>query len=518
MNGFVIGLDIGTTTVKAIAITVGGPTDGRVAGAADEAVPMNTAADGAATQSAEHVADAVVRVVRRAVDALGGGAVIHAVGVSAAMHTMLPVDRAGRPLCEATTWGDTRARSAEQAVRESVDPRALYEETGCPVRWLYWPARLRWWAEHRPGFYADAARWVSIKEFAVHRLTGRWAVDVGVASATGLLDVRRGEWSASALAAARMGDAEKLSALVEGDEVIGGVGTGAASATGLREGTPIVAGSSDGALANIGAVGIGVGETVITIGTSGAVRVMSAEPAFDGAARTWCYLVRGGRAKPQALSGSGARSEMNTMRPWLVGGAVNNGGVATAWVFERFYAGEGSGAWALMLDEASRVPIGAEGVTCRPHFTGERSPWWNPAMTGAFRGLTLRHGRAHMARAVLEGVAMSIAEVWDCMGGAARLGQHARLTGGVTRSPLWCGIVADVLGVTLEASDSGDASARGAAMLAAVGVGCASVDAVNAWVKGDALERARYQADARRCEQYRAVRERWRAADAVVKG
>ena len=195
---------------------------------------------------------------------------------------------------------------------------------------------------------------------------------------------------------------------------------------------------------------------------------------------------------------------------------MNNGGVAAAWVCERFYAGEGAGAWERMMEEAAGVAIGAEGVICRPHLTGERSPWWNPAMTGVFCGLSMRHGRAELARATLEGVAFGIAEVWDSLGGAERLGARARLTGGVTRSPVWCGILAEVLGVSLEASDSGDASARGAAMLAAVGVGDFTADQVNEWTRAEAGEVVRYSPEAARVGRYAEVRQRWRAAEGLT--
>lgn len=465
---------------------------------------MTVAADGAATQHPSAAAEAAWCVLSDVVRQVTSANVM-AIGVSAAMHTMVPIDENGSPLCDATTWGDTRAREFEDAIRANVDIAALYRETGSPVRWLYWPARLRWWAARRPEIFAAAQKWVSIKEYVLHRLTGRWALDVGIASSTGLLDVKKGEWSARALNAAGLADATRLSALVDGDDVLGGLTANAAREIGLREGTPIIAGSSDGALANVGAAGLDSGATVITIGTSGAVRVMTDHPRLDEHEQTWCYAVDRLRAGHQ----SGAR-------PWLVGGAVNNGGLVPAWICDRFFAGEGKHAWDVMLVEASRVDVGSAGLICRPHLTGERSPWWDPNMTGAFGGLKLSHGRAELARAALEGVAFGIAEIWDSLGSRAALGDTARLTGGVTRSPAWCALLADVLGVTLEANEGGDASARGAAMLAAMGVGALNREQVNRWVFHDgSIDRFSPQPD--RFMAYQQVRETWRRAEPLTR-
>jgi gluconokinase len=370
------------------------------------------------------------------------------------MHSVLPVDAAGVPLAHALTWADQRAAPQAEALRQQLDPaarHALYARTGCRLNALYHPAKLRWWRQAAPAVFAQAARFVALKDWVFWRLTGRWLTDLGLASTTGLLDLQRLDWDPVALSLAGL-DAACLPRLAAPDAVGGALQPAAAAATGLPAGLPVVPGSSDGGTANLGAGAVSPGQSVVTVGTSGAVRRLAAAPWLDPAERTWCYSLAAGR--------------------WFAGGAINNGGLALQWVRERFYPDlPGPAGYERLLHDAAAVAPGAEGVRLLPYFAGERSPHWNPSARAALTGLGLEHTRAHVARAALEGVAFCLADVWAVLEPLPQSEPVARLTGNIARVPVWAQIVADVLGLRLEADEAADASAIGAALLGHLALG-----------------------------------------------
>ncbi len=266
-----------------------------------------------------------------------------------------------------------------------------------------------------------------------------------MASTTGLLDLQSLNWNGAALEMAGI-QSERLPELISPFAIVGGLLPEAAQNVGLPAGLPVIAGSSDGASANLGAGAGDAGESVITIGTSGAVRVVTPRPLLDPLERTWCYATAEGS--------------------WFAGGAINNGGLALKWALELLYPGlEGEQAYLRLLEDVSAVPPGAGGVMALPYFAGERSPHWNAHARAVITGLGLEHTRANIARAVLEGVAYCIADVWQVLSVEQKLRLPAHLTGGITRAPVWTQIMADVLGVPLTVNEAADASAIGVAMI-----------------------------------------------------
>ncbi|MCC6190771.1 MAG: gluconokinase [Anaerolineales bacterium] len=451
--GLVVGLDLGTTRCKAVAVTPAGT----VAAAASADYALHTPHPG----WAEQPADAVWRGAVAALQALAAQAParqIEGLGLSGAMHSLLPVNADGAPLAPALTWADQRAAPQAEALRRQLGSRAahaLYTRTGCRLNALYHPAKLRWWREAAPAVWVQAARFVALKDWVLWRLTGAWLTDEGLASTTGLLDLRRLEWDFEALSAAGI-EASRLPALSPAAVVGGTLLPAAARATGLPAGLPVAPGSSDGGAANLGAGAVLPGQTVVTVGTSGAVRRLVAEPWLDQRERTWCYVLAAGH--------------------WFAGGAINNGGLALQWVRERFYADEpGDLGYARLLQEAAAIAPGAEGVVVLPYFSGERSPHWNPEARAVVTGLGLEHTRAHIARAALEGVAYCLADVWAALGqppSAPGLAwPEACLTGSISRNPIWAQIVADVLGAVLLADQAADASAVGGALFGHLALG-----------------------------------------------
>ena len=435
-----VGLDLGTTNCKAVAVTAGG----RVLATASSSYGLHSPQPGWAEQDVRKVWQGVIRTLH-ALRAQLSSRQVDGLCLSGAMHSMLLVDKHGAALCPAMTWADNRAAPCVERLRARVDAAAMYQRTGCPLRSTYHPVRLRWWVEERPQLARRAARFVAIKDWILHQLTGLWATDFGLASTTGLLDIRQLTWDQEALSAAGVSE-QRLPSLVSPSAVVGGLTKQAAEDTGLSAQLPVVAGSSDGALANLGAGAVEAGQVVVTVGTSGAIRKVLDDPWLDSRERTWCYLLAEGR--------------------WFAGGAINNGGLALQWVRQQLYGELAADAgYRQLLEDAASVPPGAGGVLLLPYLAGERSPHWDPAARAVIHGLGLEHTRAHVARAALEGVAFCLADVWEALAGDEDQIQPARLTGAIADAPVWAQVVADVLGISLAPIRVADASALGAAIL-----------------------------------------------------
>ncbi len=436
----VIGLDLGTTSCKAVALH----EDGHVVASASSDYTLQLPHPGWVQQDVLLVRQAVLGTLRTLAEQVPD-AKFDGLCLSGAMHSVLPVGRDDAPLAPAMTWADHRAASYVEALRRETEPHALYRRTGCPLRSTYHHARLRWWLEQATGLAHRAVRFAAIKDWILHRLAGVWVTDLSLASATGLLDIHGLCWDDEALSLAGISP-DRLPVLVSPAAIVGGLAEEPANMTGLPSGLPVIAGAGDGGLANLGAGAGERGQVVVTVGTSGAIRRVVERPWLDAEERTWCYVLVEGR--------------------WFVGGAINNGGLTLQWVRDTFYSEllreEG---YEAVLQDAASVPPGAGGITALPYFTGERSPHWSPDLRALFHGLGLEHTRAHVARAALEGVAFCMADVWQAMCRDMDLQQPAKLTGGITRAPVWGQILADVLGVPLVPVEVGDASAIGAALL-----------------------------------------------------
>ncbi len=452
----IAGIDLGTTNCKVVAYT---PQAGAIA-AANRDYPLHSPRSGWVDQDAQVVWAGLVGALQALVEKLPGGLKIDGLCLSGAMHSVMPVGEDGAPLANAMTWADQRAAPQAQALRGEGNAHEMYLRTGCPVQPIYHPAKLRWWQQERPDLDRKAARYAAIKDYALYRLTGRWVTDIGLASTTGLLDLQTLHWLPEALAMAGIRP-ERLPELVSPFAIVGGLLPEVAEQVGLPPGLPVVAGNSDGALANLGAGAAGEGESVITVGTSGAVRVSTSRPLLDPLERTWCYALAEQR--------------------WFAGGAINNGGLAMQWALERLYPElQGEPAYMRFFEDAAAVPPGAGGVMVLPYFAGERSPHWDASARAVILGLGLEHSRAQIARAVLEGVAYCLADVWQVLSTQRALRLPVRLTGGITHSPDWSQIVADVLGVPLAPTEAADASAVGAAMIGLQALGV--VESMDAWI------------------------------------
>ncbi|MGI8748725.1 MAG: FGGY family carbohydrate kinase, partial [Deinococcus sp.] len=396
---------------------------------------LHSGPDGEAVQNPEEVVGAALAALAELAEGLGGRTV-QAIVPSAAMHSLIPLDRAGAPLAPALTWADTRPASVLPELRALLDPGALYARTGCPLQAPYHPARLLWLCRTQPEVFYRAERFVSLTDLLLFHLTGRWATSVGLASTSGLWTLDGG-WDEGGLAALCVRP-EQLPPVFDAREVIGPV------LAGELAGTPVLAGSSDGALANLGS-GAG-GGVVVTVGTSGALRRLAPAPRLDPGARSWSY-----------------RLDSST---FLNGGAINNGGLLLEWARRQWYPElDSAQGFRQLLDDAGQTPAGADGLTMLPYLTGERSPLWRSDLTASLHGLRLHHGRPQLARAALEAIAFSLAAVWDAVRETDTPDREILASGGLAASPAWTRLLAGVLELPIRPLDAADASASGAALL-----------------------------------------------------
>ena len=506
-----IGLDLGTTNCKAVLLD----EDGRVKAAASDGYRLQVPHPGWAEQDVRHVWEAVKKVLRAVA---GSPTPPRGICFSGAMHSLFPVaDDAGTPMSNAMTWADARATAIYRSLIADTDTHALYRRTGCPVHSTYHLQRLRWWNRVEPETAEAAYLWVGLKDWILHALTGVWASDLSLASTTGLLNLQTLAWDTGVLRLAEV-QPEQLPRLVSPSAVVGQLTSEAAAATGLPAGLPVIAGGSDGAMASFGTGIARPGQTVITVGTSGAVRKIVGEPWFDPGERTFCYLLTD-RPPAPAVSSLKASDLLSSLKAsdnapdeslWFIGGAINNGGLALQWVAEKLYPElAGPAAFEQLAADAASVPPGAEGVFLLPYFAGERSPHWAPKDKGMLYGLGMQHTRKHIARAAMEGVANCLADVWDAMyGSETTKGEMVRLTGGITRTPLWAQTLADMLGVPLMALEVADTSATGAALLGMHALGLIPADSMFPAEPGPvyAPDPKRHQFYKQHHREYRALR------------
>jgi gluconokinase len=456
--GLVVAVDIGTTGVKAAAVDAAAVSHG----AAEREYPTESPQPGWAVQDPDVVAGmsaATVAEVMATVRAAGSR--VAGIAFSGAMHSLIALGADGSPLTPSVTWADGRASAQARRLREGGEWLDLHRRTGTPVHPMSPLVKLLWFREQAPDVWQRAAHWVGIKDYVLFRLTGMLAVDESTASATGLYGLAARDWDPEALALVGLGRAQ-LPSLHEPTAVVARLDSDAA-AWGLPAGTPVVAGASDGVLANLGVGAVAPGVVACSIGTSAAIRGVVPAPRVDEQGRVFCYVLVPGR--------------------WVVGGATNNGGNVLRWL-GRVAGTDLADADSGLTELAATVPLGAEALLMLPYLSGERAPRWAGAPTAAFLGLTQRHTRAHLARAALEGVCLQLALVLEAMRAAGLKLTELRATGGFARSPFWRQLLVDVLGTTIGFPASEQGSALGAALLGHVALGhLRSLDAAAALVR-----------------------------------
>jgi gluconokinase len=443
-----IGIDIGTTSTKTIIFTA----NGDILSQSSIGYPMIHPEPSWMEQDPNEIYNAVLRATGEAVERLAPQKRkgISGISLSVAMHSLIIVDSNSEPLTRSIVWGDGRsAKEAELLKRSEWGPN-IYRNTGTPIHPMSPLTKIIWFKNHQPTLFSKAYKFISIKEYILHRWFGQYVVDYSIASATGMFHLQNREWDETALQVAGI-DSNQLSELVSPLHRLKGMNAEAAEQLGVEPDIEVVIGASDGALANLGTGAIGPGDMAITIGTSGAIRMTVSAPLTDPSGRTFCYAL--------------------TDQLWVMGGATNNGALALDW-FKKELLGMDEDQTVTTSDSyehlaalAEQSSPGANGLVFLPYLTGERAPHWNSNARGTFFGIALHHQKADFVRAVLEGVIYSLRSVEQAMLETGINPTKIFASGGFARIPVWRQILADVLGKEVFFPESHDSSCWGAALL-----------------------------------------------------
>jgi len=441
-----LGIDVGTGGTRAVLLD----DAGRVLGAATaEHAEMASPELGWAEQDPrDWWRAASVAVAECLTDAGATRAEVSAVGLSGQMHGLVLLDAAGDVLRPALIWCDQRTEEECRAITERVGAKRLIELVANPALTGFTLPKIWWVRAHEPGIWSRVRSIMLPKDYVRFKLTGARATDVADASGTLLFDVANRRWSAEMLQASDL-KMEILPEVFESPEISGRVSRDGAAASGLLEGTPVVAGAGDQAA---GAVGMGIvepGNVSATIGTSGVVFAATSSPVVEpkGRIHTFCHAIPG---------------------RWHVMGVTQGAGLSLRWYRDQF---AGGASYDALMKEAAEATAGADGLLWAPYLMGERTPHLDPNARAALVGLTAQHTRAHVIRAILEGVAFSLRDTFTIFRELGVPVKSIRLGGGGARSSLWQQIQADIYGMPVDLVVAEEGAAYGAALLAGVGAG-----------------------------------------------
>ncbi len=373
-----------------------------------------------------------------------------AISLSSYMHSLILVDSEGQPLTQCILWNDARASEEAKALQESPLGLEIYRMSGTPLHPMSPLCKLSHFAKTHPALLQKTCKAVSIKEYIVYRLTGRWLCDLSMASGTGLLDQRRLQWSDLALETAGI-ERSQLSRLVPTTEIVRDWAPEQVRAFGLERSIPLIMGAGDGPLANLGSRGLASGAAICTIGTSAAVRIVSREPILDPEGRTFSYIL--------------------TEETQVAGGALNNGGIAYDWLRKTLRFSEHLDPLLAPLDSKEQVQLGA-GLIFLPYLSGERAPYWDANLRAAFLGLHHEADALDLLMAGLKGICFAIKDVFAVLTATAQEEvQTVYGNGGFVRSRYWRQLLADILELPLVTLKGGGGPLFGAFVLAQLALG-----------------------------------------------
>ena len=440
-----LGIDLGTSSIKCVL------TDppGRVQAVAQREYAIDTPHPGWAEQDPQAWWQACTEATSEAVT--GAADEVEAVSFSGQMHGTVLLDAEGRPLRPAIIWADQRSAHQCEQIYEIVGRDQLAAVTCNPVAAGFMAASLMWLKEHESDTLAQTWRVLLPKDYVRYRLCGAIGSEPSDAVSTLLFDTRRRQWADAIIDALGLPQAA-FPAITPSHAVVGEVTSEAAEETGLRAGTPVVAGGGDQPAAAIANGAIAPGTLLSTIGTGGQLLTPASTPTYDVALRThtFCHVV------PDR---------------WFLMGATLSAGLSLRWLRDRVLGGKERLDYDQLSASAADVPAGAEGLIFLPYLVGERTPHLDPLARGCFVGLTLRHGVGHLARAVMEGVAFAMRDSLQIFRELGLSFDRVIASGGGARSALWRQIQADVYGLPVATVNVEEQAGVGAAMLAGVGIG-----------------------------------------------
>ena len=362
---------------------------------------------------------------------------------------MVLLDRAGNVLRPAILWNDQRTQVQCDEIHQRIGKDQFIQITGNVALAGFTAPKILWVKENEPDIYTKAAHVLLPKDYVRYKLTGEYAMDKADGAGTVLMDLKARDWSDEILSTLEI-PRSYMPSLYEGPEITGRLSQAAAAATGLKAGTPVMAGGGDQAAQAVGVGAVAEGIVALTLGTSGVV-FATTNGAFiepEGRLHAFCHSVP---------------------NKWHLMGVMLSAAGSLRWYRDTFAA---EMDYDELLAPAGEIPVGSEGLLFLPYLTGERTPYPDPLARGAFVGLSVRHSMAHTTRAVLEGVAFGLKDSFELIKSSG-LGEirQVRISGGGAKSPLWRQILADIFDCELLTVNTTEGAAYGAALLAAVGAG-----------------------------------------------
>lgn len=454
---YLLGIDVGTSGTKSLIID--SARDGLVVGSATVTYPLYTPKPLWAEQDPEDWWNATITSVSQAIRKAGiEPSEIKGIGLSGQMHGSVFLDENNHILRPAILWCDQRTAAECDWITSTVGADKVIELTSNPVLTGFTAGKIIWVRNNEPEIYSKIRKVLLPKDYIRLKLTGEYATEVSDASGTSLFNVRKRAWADEMLDAISI-PKSWMPRCYESPEVSGKVNEAASGATGLAVGTPVVGGGGDNAASAVGNGIVEPGLTFSSLGTSGVVFAYSDEPAVDPKLRvhTFCHAVPG---------------------KWHQMGVVLSAGGSLRWYRDTFADTEVAVAknidgdpYDLIAEEADNVAPGCEGLVFLPYLTGERTPHADPYARGAFFGITLRHGKPHFARAVMEGVAYAMKDSFEILKEMKVPITQVRATGGGAKSAVWRQMQADVTGLEHVTINTGEGPALGVALLAGVGTG-----------------------------------------------
>jgi xylulokinase len=443
---YLLGIDVSTTGVKALLID----ERGEVIGSANTEQPISTPFPLWSEQNPKDWWNGAISSVQQVLAETGiQGSEVVGIGLTGQMHGLTLLDAQGTVLRPAILWNDQRTGAQCDAIRSALGRPRLIEITGNDALTGFTAPKILWVKEHEPEVFERARHILLPKDYVRYRLTGGFAMDKADGAGTILLDIKTRQWSGEMLNALGIPQ-DWLPETFEGPEITGHITPEAAQLTGLKAGTPVIAGGGDQAAQAVGVGAVQPGIVALTLGTSGVVFATTDQPFIEpeGRLHAFCHSVPG---------------------RWHLMGVMLAAAGSLRWFKETFAP---TSSYDSLTDLAKPIAQNSEGLLFLPYLTGERTPHPDPLARGAFVGLTVRHNLAHMTRSVLEGVAFGLRDSFELIKSAGLESiQQVRVSGGGAKSMLWRQILADVFNAELVTVNTTEGAAYGAALLAGVGTG-----------------------------------------------
>ncbi|MEO5501900.1 MAG: gluconokinase [Ginsengibacter sp.] len=441
-----IAIDIGTTNCKAIKID----EDGKLITNHKLPVVSITDDNGCFEQDPELIFLSIMDLLEKSIGSNGDA--VACISFSAAMHSIMALDVNGKLLSNAMIWADTRSKKDAQELKEQGVSEKIYEQTGTPIHAMSPLSNIIWFKNQRNQVFAKTFKFISIKEYIFLRLTGKYVVDEGIASCTGLYDIYNHCWFDKALEIAGINDS-MLSHLVPVTHIEKDILPEIIKKYLFLKGQILVCGGNDGCLANLGCGALYNKQAALSIGTSGAVRIAEYRPERKKLYPLFRYLL--------------------TRDIYVTGGPVNNGGIVIDW-FAKNILGipiVSDKNFQLVMEKAAEAEAGSEGVLFLPYLLGERAPIWNADATGLFYGLKIKHQQSHLTRSVIEGISFNLIQILEAIENTGKKVDEVIVTGVVTKSIWWMQLLADMFGKKIILNEPVDASAMGAAIIGMLATG-----------------------------------------------